>query len=106
MPSKRIVLEVSTTWGNRQRSERIVFGRRIADQAGNLLRNLSDIMTRGAQVASDTRLRPRQRREFSFTLPAPVDADTRLLVRLFYESTESPSLQPVQEDIHRIERGL
>jgi len=106
MPSKRIVLEVSTVFGNRERSERVVFGRRFVDDAGNLLRTIPQIMTRGAALLSDTRLRPGQRREFSFTLPAPVDADTKLIVRLYYESTESPTLQAETEDIHRIERDF
>jgi len=106
MPSKRIVLEVSTTYGERQRVERVVFGRRFVDDAGNFLRTIPEIMTRGAAIQSDTRLRPGQRREFSFTLPAPVDAETKLVVRLFYESTESPTLQTELEDIYRIERDF
>jgi hypothetical protein len=106
MPSKYIVLEVTTTYGDRQRSERVVFGRRVVDDAGNLLRTIPEIMTSGAAIQSDTRLRPGQRREFRFTMPAPVDADTKLVVRLFYESRESPTLQAETEDIHRIERDL
>lgn len=107
MPSKQIVLEVSTAWDSFVRLERFIFGRRIVDDAGNRLRRVADIMTRGASIPSDTRLRPGQRREFSFTLPAPVDADTRLVVRLFYESTEAAaSMGAVPEDIHRIERNF
>ncbi len=105
MPSKQITLEVSTSWENFVRSERVVFGRRVVDDAGNRLRRVADIMTRGASIPSDTRLRSGQRREFSFTLPAPVDTETKLLIRLFYESTEVPRGQAAMgEDIHRIER--
>lgn len=107
MPSKQMVLEVSTAWGSFVRSERFIFGRRIVDDAGNRLRTVADIMTRGASIPSDTRLRPRQRREFSYTLPAPVDASTKLVVRLFYESTEAAaSMGALPEDIRRIERNF
>ncbi len=107
MPSKQMVLEVSTAWGSFVRSERFIFGRRIVDDAGNRLRTVADIMTRGASIPSDTRLRPRQRREFSYTLPAPVDAPTKLVVRLFYESTEAAaSMGALPEDIRRIERNF
>jgi hypothetical protein len=104
MPSKQIVLEVSTSWDSFERAERFVFGRRVLDDAGNRLMTVADMMTRGAAVASDTRLRPGQQREFSFSLPAPLDADTRLVVRLFYQSTEDAAA--VDEDIHRIERDF
>jgi len=104
MPSKQIILEVSTSWNNFARSERFIFGRRIVDDAGNRLRTVADMMTRGASIPSDTRLRPGQRREFSYTLPAPIDADTKLVVRLFYESTEPAAA--AGEEIHRIERDL
>ncbi len=106
MPSKQIVLEATTSWDNFSRTERVVFGRRVVDDAGNRLRTIADMMTRGASIPSDTRLRPGQRREFSFTLPAPIDVETTLVVRLYYESTE-----PVQgadrsgDDIRRIERA-
>jgi hypothetical protein len=107
MPSKQIVLEVSTAWDSFERSERFIFGRRVVDEAGNRLRRVADIMTRGASIPSDTRLRPGQRREFSYTLPAPIDADTKLVVRLYYESTEAAAtMGEVPEDIHRIERDL
>lgn len=107
MPSKQIVLEVSTVWGSFSRSERFVFGRRIVDDAGNRLRRVADIMTRGASIISDTRLRPRQRREFSYTMPAPADIDTTLVVRLFYESTEAAaSAGAMPQDIYRIERNF
>jgi len=64
------------------------------------------MMTRGASIPSDTRLRPGQRREFNYTLPAPVDADARLVVRLFYESTEPAARTAEKEVIYRIERDL
>ncbi len=107
MPSKQITLEVSTSWDSFERSERFVFGRRVVDDGGNRLRSVADIMTLGASIPSDTRLRSGQRREFSFTLPAPVDAETTLLVRLFYESTEMPRGQgQLDEDIRRIQRSF
>lgn len=107
MPSKQITLEVSTSWDNFVRAERVVFGRRVVDDAGNRLRTVAEFMTRGAAIPSDTRLRSGQRREFSFTLPAPLDADTSLVVRLFYESTEMPQAQAqLGDDIRRIERNF
>jgi len=105
MPSKQIVLEVATRYDSFERSERFVFGRRVVDDAGNRLRTVAEMMTRGAAIPSDTRLRPGQRREFSYTLPAPLDADTRLVVRLYYQSTE-PSLAGEIQEIHRIERDF
>jgi hypothetical protein len=105
MPSKQIVLEVTSSWDSFARSERFVFGRRIVDDAGNRLRTVAEMMTRGAAIPSDTRLRPGQRREFSYTLPAPLDADTHLVVRLFYQSSE-PAAHMEDEEIHRIERDL
>jgi len=105
MPSKQIVLEVSTRWDSFERSERFVFGRRVVDDAGNRLRTVAEMMTRGAAIPGDTRLRSGQRRSFSYTLPAPVDADTKLVVRLYYQSVE-PAAGGAIEEIYRIERDL
>jgi len=106
MPSKQIILEVTTSWDDFERSERFTFGRRVVDDSGNRLRTVAEMMTRGASIPSDTRLRPGQRREFNYTLPAPVDADATLVVQLFYESTEPAARTAEKEVIYRIERDL
>lgn len=106
MPSRWMVLEVGTSWGEHSQARSIDFGRKIVDADGNRLTGLASMILRGDHVTNDTRLRPRQRREFSFTLPAPSGQATTLSVRLFYESSEVQLAPEATEDIVRIERSL
>ena len=106
MPSRRMVLEVSTRWADEVHSERTVFGREVVDADGRTLTSVAAMMLRGARIVRNTRLRPRQSRQLSFTLPVPHDQATQLVVRLSYESSETQEYPAVAEDIVRIERDL
>lgn len=102
MPSRRMVLEVATHWDQYIEARSVVFGRRVVDANNELLRSLPAMILRGARVVNDTRLRPMQERTFNFTLAAPIGYKTELVLRVYYASTELPSLPPVDEDIIRI----
>jgi len=104
MPSRQLVLEVSTQWGDRVHSKEVVFGRKVFNADDELLTSVASMILEGAKVSIDTRLRPGQSRNVVQVLPAPQDAQVTLVVRCFYRSTEDPDA-PV-EDIHRIERVI
>jgi len=104
MPSRQLVLEVSTRWDDRIHSKEVVFGRKVFNADDELLTSVARMILEGAKVSIDTRLRPGQNRDVVQVLPAPQDAQVTLVVRCFYRSTEDPDA-PV-EDIHRIERSL
>ncbi len=104
MPSRQLVLEISTRWGDRVHSREVVFGRKVFNADDELLTSVARMILEGAKVSIDTRLRPGQSRNVVQVLPAPQDAQVTLVVRCFYRSTEDPDA-PV-EDIHRIERSL
>jgi len=104
MPSRQLVLEVSTQWGDRVHSEDVVFGRKIFNADDELLTSVARMILEGTRVSIDTRLRPGQSRDIIHVLPAPQDAEVTLVVRCYYRSTENPDA-PV-EDIHRIERVI
>ena len=106
MPSRRMILEVSTEWEDQRHARSFVFGRRVLDADGMLIRSLPSMILDGVQVVGDTRLRPRQQRTFDFSLPSPSDQAVTLVVRLSYESSELPSQPPVSEDVIRIERSV
>jgi len=104
MPSRQLVLEISTRWGDRVHSREVVFGRKVFNADDELLTSVARMILEGAKVSIDTRLRPGQSRNVVQVLPAPQDAQVTLVVRCFYRSTEDPDA-PV-EDIHRIERVI
>ncbi len=106
MPSRRIVLDVATWFDEESHSRTFSFGRRVVDAAGDRLHRVGEMILYGAEVVADTRLRPNQRRTFSYTLPAPTGVETTLVVRLRYESTETPDAPPVGDDIVRLERAV
>jgi hypothetical protein len=104
MPSRELVLEFSTHWGDNANTREMVFGRKVYNADNELLTSVARMILEGARVSIDTRLRPGQSRDVIQVLPAPRDAEVTLVVRAFYRSTEAPDA-PVEE-IHRIERVL
>lgn len=104
MPSRQLVVEFSTRWGEQSSTRRIVFGRKVFNADNELLTSVARMILEGARVGNDTRLRPGQSRTLRQVLPAPQDQQVTVVVRCFYESTEDPDA-PI-EDIHRIERAL
>ena len=104
MPSRELVLEFSTRWGDSVHSKELVFGRKVFNDQDELLTSVARMILEGSKVSIDTRLRPGQSRDVVQVLPAPHGAQVTLVVRCFYRSTEDPDA-PV-EDIHRIERSL
>jgi hypothetical protein len=104
MPSRELVVEFSTHWGDNADTRELVFGRRVYNGDDERLMSVARMILEGERVSIDTRLRPGQSRDVVQVLPAPQDAEVTLVVRAFYRSTEDPDA-PV-EDIHRIERAL
>lgn len=105
MPSRRMVLEVSTHWEEHIEARSVVFGRRILDIDNNALTRVAEMMLYGAKVVGDTRLPPGTTRTLTFQLSAPFGVATELHTRLYYESTELPTEPPVTSDVvHLVQR--
>lgn len=106
MPTRQLVLEVSTLFDQETHTRSFVFGRRVVDEDGERLSRVQDMILRGAEVTADSRLRPRQRRTFTYTLQAPTGLETTLVARIYAETTQRPDEPPVARDIVRIERPV
>lgn len=71
MPMREVVLTVNASWGDQTRTQERRYRRRLIDEAGRALVSDVESMLFGAQVASDNRIGPKEKRteRFEFTVP-------------------------------------
>ncbi len=79
VPSRELVLTVSLQAGSKQSSQERHYRKVVADDQGNVITHDFEAMLRGAQIVSDNRIAPRERRREHFSF-APFGSGTLKVV--------------------------
>jgi hypothetical protein len=89
-----LVVGVAAGGGRLAHPQERVYQRQLRDAQGRTLRQIPDLFLRSASVAEDSRIRPKQSRTETFTLPLP-EGWTAIVARLEFRDTADPEAEPI-----------
>ena len=88
-PLRKILIDVNAAGPGVNFHEERVYARSVADQQGKPINSEHIAFLKAAKLIADTRLRPREKRRETFTVPAPAGTPltVRATLRYFYSPT-------------------
>lgn len=105
MPTREVQLSVSVDVEGRTQTRQRRYRKVVADEDGRHLESDHQALLRGADVVSDTRIAPRERRIESFSFRVPASGQVKLVAKLCY--LYSPAIlrvQPLKIELGQAER--
>jgi hypothetical protein len=84
MPSREVVLTVTTSFGGRSRYQERRYARVLGDEKGRSLSHDFEALLHGAMVLSDNRIGPREQRIESFKFPVPRSGSVKVTATVTY----------------------